>query len=150
MNGFRNIDGLYIISYLIHKSDGSNIVGYADLAARIQYIIDSVKDDEKIANAFAERLAELVEITDDNQLKWANLRDYVESASSDETGSMFLTIKSEEQGPNKWGYKFESSAPEAILEDKMENLSEHDEALKQKVINAANIDEEQLYEEVYS
>lgn len=143
------MDNLYIISYLIHETHDSEVAGYADLAARILYMSESIEEDGKISDIFAERMNEFVEKTDENQLKWGELRSFIESASSDDRGSMFLSIKSKKKEPNKWGYKFESSAPEAILEDKIESLSEHDEALKQKIINAAEISDDDLYEEVY-
>jgi hypothetical protein len=97
----------------------------------------------------AERLDDLVEKTEDSMLRWDSLRSFVESARVHDVGSMFLTVESEEIGPNKWEYKFRSNAPEAVLETKIENLAERSESLKQKIENAAGMDKQDLYDTIF-
>lgn len=149
MSTLNDPEKLYVISYLLHESNDGTVVGYADLGARILYLKSSIESADNISNTIANSLDELVEKTDDNQLKWDSLREFIESAKSDQTGSMFLDIKSHEKEPNEWIYRFESSAPKAILEDKIGSFSEREEALKQKIKNAAQVAERDLYTEIY-
>jgi len=145
----KESDGLYMISYLLKKSEDSKIVGYSNLAARVYYLHKEMKIDEEIPRTTVRQLENLVERTEEPILEWGELRSYIEGARMDEVGSMFIEVSSESRNPNEWKYKFESSAPEPILEQKIESLSEKEELVKQTIRNVAKASDEDIYEEVF-
>lgn len=142
-------DELYVISYLLLKTENNEVIGYAELAARVCHLTHEIRSDDQISNIVADDLDDLVKKTEDNMLKWDSLRSFVETALDGDVGSMFLTIESEETGPNEWEYKFKSNAPEAVLETKLENISDREEMLKQKIKNSARVDKEGLYDTIF-
>jgi len=142
-------DELYVISYLIHQSEDSKIIEYTNLAARIYEVNRRIKSDEQISECTHLNFDDLVTVSEDNMIEWQSLKDFIESARGDEVGSMFLSVETKEKEPNEWIYQFNSEAPEAILEQKLEEMSERDEALKQVVTNVAQLDDNRLFEIVY-
>lgn len=149
MSDNASTDGLHIISYLLYNTEENQVLGYSELAARVYYLVERVRNDDDISNTVVEGLDELVETTEDDMLKWDSLRSFLENAMNRDTGPMYLSIESEETGPNKWEYKFRSNAPEAVLETKINDLAKQDQILKQKILNSANKSREDIYEEVY-
>jgi hypothetical protein len=149
MSDNASTDELHIISYLLYNTEDNQVLGYSELAARVHYLIEEIRNDDNISNTIAEGLDELIETTEDGMIKWDSLRSFLENAMGRDTGPMYLSIENEETDPNKWEYKFKSNAPEAVLETKIGDLAKQDQLLKQKIINSANENREDIYKEVY-
>lgn len=143
---------LYLLSYLITSMDGETVTGYSDLAARLEYLKHKINDDRKLEQQYINEIGDLVLVEDDESLDWSGLKELVERAVDDEFGSMFIAIHSKSVGPNKWIYEFHSIAPTEVLEQKIRNMvgPENKMRILQKVKSAAEVNEEELIEEVYT
>lgn len=143
---------LYLISYLIANRKDEKISGYSDLAARLAFLDIEIEEDPRLNDEYRSEIDEMIYKEDNNGLDWTNLKDLIERASDDDYGVMFLDVRASSVGPDKWVYEFHSTAPMAILEKKIEKLigPENETRFIQKVIKAAQTDDEDLVERVYN
>jgi len=139
----NNTQELYIISYLISQTENEEVVGYSSLAAKLYKFIEDSKEDEEIPNGLIEGIEDLVS-GEVNKLDWSSLEEFLEYAITTDVGSMFIEIKAEEIRPNKWKPKFESGAPTPLLENKIEDMTEKENKLKEKIKTASNTELDDL------
>lgn len=145
-------NNIYLISYLISNAENQRVVGYSNLAARLHYFRKQLEADEKLPIVFGPKLEILVTKREDNGLDWSRLKTLLSEAKNDQFGSKFIQIGTVEIGPNEWTHEFRSTAPDAVLERQVEEMVDVDSEvrLKEKVVSAAEMDEEKLIEEVFS
>lgn len=132
----RDVENLYIIAYLISQTENEEVVGYSSLAAKLHKFITECEKDKEISNSLISELDELVNGKPPD-LDWSFLEKFLQSAVSSGVGSMFISINTKHIHGNKWKPKFESDAPTPLLENKMEEISERENKLKEKIRTAS-------------